>query len=128
MPNRYLQRHVRQYASSKGLNSNDDEYANVTSYSTRVERVQKLHGETQWTVTLRKIGTAPEEDGRLRVDWWTETFDAVSVATHAENDAPWVPDIPGLKEWAEAFPEEVYHGQSYRRPEPLKGKVGTMHL
>lgn len=126
MPNRFLQRHVRQFASSKGLNSNDEEHANVTSYSTRVERVQKLPGAKQWTLTLRRLGTVPEEDGRLRVDWWTETFDAVVVASHAENDAPSVPNLPGLKEWMEAFPEEIHHARSYRRPEPLRGKVGTV--
>ena len=33
-PQRAIQRYVRQYASSKGLNLNDDEHGNVTSYST----------------------------------------------------------------------------------------------
>lgn len=123
MPNRLLQKHVRQYASSKGLNSNDEEHENVTSYSTRVERVQKLPGARHWTLTLRKIAAKPESDGRVRVDWWTEQFDAVVVATVAENDSPWVPSIPGLKEWAEAYPHEIYHSRNYRRPDSLAGKV-----
>lgn len=123
MPNRLLQKHVRQYASSKGLNSNDEENANVTSYSTRVERVQKLPGSKKWTLTLRKIPAEPESDGRVRVDWWTEQFDGVVVASVAENDSPWVPPIPGLKEWAEAYPHEIYHCRNYRRPDSLAGKV-----
>lgn len=121
MNNRFVQRYVRQYASSIGLNSNDEEHANVTSYSTRVERIRKAPEAKQWTLTLRKIAPEPAADGRLRVDWWTEEFDAVVVATVAENDAPWTPPIPGLDKWANAFPKEIYHGRNYRRP--LEGKV-----
>lgn len=91
-----------------------------------MERVQKRSGEKLWTLTLRKVATEPDRHGRLRVDWWTEQFDAVVVATVAENDAPWVPAIPGLKEWAEALPNEIYHGRNYRRPENLEGKVSTI--
>lgn len=117
-----VQRHVRQYASSVGLNTNDDEHVNATSYSTRVERVQRVPGtKRRWTLTLRKM--ARLDDGALQVDWWTEEFDAVVVATHSESDAPWVPPIPRLKEWAEAFPDQIVHSREYRRPEIFKGKV-----
>lgn len=126
MNNRFVQRHVRQYASSVGLNSNDEEHGNVTSYSTRVEHIHKAPGAQQWTLTLRKIAPELEADGRVRVDWWTEKFDAVVAATAAENDAPWTPPIPGLQEWAKAFPKEIDHGRSYRRP--LEGKVSFIEL
>lgn len=122
MPRNAVQRHVRQYASSFGINANDEEHANVTSYFTRVEKVQKLPGTAKrWTLTLRKM--TPFQDGRLRVDWWTEEFDAVVVGSASEYDSPWVPPIPGLKEWAKAFPEQIYHARNYRRPEIFKGKV-----
>lgn len=121
MPNRVVQRHVRQYASFRGLNSNDDEAANITSYSTRVERVVKPAGSYQWVLTLRKI--APVEGSTdLRADWWEERFDAVVVGTDSEADSPFVPNIPGLNEWAHAFPESVYHVREYRRPEAVAGK------
>ncbi|KAF8323174.1 FAD/NAD(P)-binding domain-containing protein [Clavulina sp. PMI_390] len=123
MQNRIIQRYVRQYASHIGLNTNDEESANITSYSTRVERVQKLPGHTKWTLTLRKVvGVPGEGEKRLRVDWWEEKFDAVVVATHSQADSAWVPPIPGLAEWAQAYPEKIYHGREYRRPEPLEGK------
>ncbi|KAF8323173.1 FAD/NAD(P)-binding domain-containing protein [Clavulina sp. PMI_390] len=124
MQNRIIQRYVRQYASHVGLNANDEESVNITSYSTRVERVQKLPGETKWTLTLRKVVEVPGdgEAKKLRVDWWSEEFDAVVVGTHSEADSAWVPPIPGLAEWAHAYPEEIYHGREYRRPEPLQGK------
>lgn len=121
MSQRLIQRHVRQYASSVGLNSNDDEFANVTSYSTRVERVQKLPDARRWTLTLRKLHSLP--GGKLRVEWWTEEFDAVIVGLNTDYDAPSVPSIPGLKEWAEAYPAQIQHSREYRRPEVFKGKV-----
>lgn len=122
---------MQQYASFIGLNSNDDEHANVTSYSTRVERVQKLPGSHTWTLTLRKIESLPfsaegyAKHDDLRVEWWTEEFDAVVVGSAGESDAPYVPPIPGLAEWAHKFPEHVYHVRDYRIPEEVKGKVST---
>lgn len=121
MPQPHIQRHVRQYASSVGLNSNDDEHSNVTSYSTRVEKILKAPGSTQWTVTLQKMTPVP--GGKLRADWWEEKFDAVVVGTFSEADSPWVPDVPNLKEWAHRFPRGVYHGRDYRTPDHLEEKV-----
>jgi len=118
---------MRQYASSIGLNSNDEEHANVTSYSTRVERIEKLPGRKRWTLTLRKMDIVPCNQSKIRTDWWTEEFDAVVVASVAESDSPWVPPIPGLKEWAEAFPGRIFHGREYRRPENIRGKVGSIN-
>ncbi|KAF8308299.1 FAD/NAD(P)-binding domain-containing protein [Clavulina sp. PMI_390] len=109
-------RHVRQYASSVGLNSNDEEHANVTSYWTRVERVEKVPGtEKRWTLTLRKL--TPLRDGTLEVNWWQEQFDAVVVGKFSDNDAAWVPPIPGLKEWAQSLPNNIFHSRNYRRPQ-----------
>ncbi|KAF8309292.1 FAD/NAD(P)-binding domain-containing protein [Clavulina sp. PMI_390] len=114
-------RHVRQYASSVGLNSNDNEHANVTAYWTRVERVEKLPGtKKRWTVTLRKL--TPLKDGQLEVNWWQEEFDAVVVGNDSENDAAWVPPISGLDDWAHAIPEAVFHSRQYRKPEHYAGK------
>jgi len=123
MPHRLVQRHMRQYASSVGLNSNDEEHGNVTSYSTRVERIEKLPGRKRWTLTLRKMDIVPCNHSKIRADWWTEEFDAVVVAAVAESDSPWVPPIPGLREWAEAYPGRIFHGREYRRPEIMRGKV-----
>ncbi|KAF8309305.1 FAD/NAD(P)-binding domain-containing protein [Clavulina sp. PMI_390] len=109
-------RHVRQYASSVGLNSNDDEHANVTEYSTRVERVEKLPGsERRWTVTLRRM--TPLRNGKLEVQWWQEQFDAVVTGNAAQNDAAWIPSIPGLDSWAHALPSALFHSREYRSPQ-----------
>lgn len=34
-----------------------------------------------------------------------------------------VPDIKGLKEWKEQYPERIMHSKAYRRPQELAGKV-----
>lgn len=120
-----MKRYVRQYASSVGLNSNDQEHANVTSYSTRVERIHKVQHTNKWILTLRKLEPIPYSGGKLRAEWWEEEFDAVVVGTNSESDSPWVPspNIPGLAEWANAFPDEIYHVREYRTPENMMGKV-----
>ncbi|KAF8309284.1 FAD/NAD(P)-binding domain-containing protein [Clavulina sp. PMI_390] len=116
-----LNRHVRQYASSLGLNANDEEHANVTSYWTRVERVEKIPGtEKRWTVTLRKL--TPLRDGKLEVNWWQEEFDAVVLGKDSQNDAAWVPPIPGLDEWAHTLPKAIIHSHHYRHPEDFTNK------
>lgn len=131
MPNtgRYAGQKLREYITSVGFNSNDNEYTNVTSFSTRVERVQKLPGSSRWTLTLRKIEIIPYSVGGangyddLHVEYWTEEFDAVVVGSVGESDAPHVPDIPGLADWAHTFPDHVYHIREYRTPNDFVGKV-----
>lgn len=39
--------------------------------------------------------------------------------------SPNIPDIPGLKEWKDRWPELVSHSKAYRRPDEFKDKVGT---
>ena len=122
IPNRLILRNIRQYASSVGLNSNDEEHTNVTSYSTRVEKIQKFPGTKEWVLTLRKLELLPHSNGKIRAEWWTETFDAVVVSA-GRYDAPWVPDIPGLSNWARSHPDEIYHSRNYRSPKDHVGKV-----
>lgn len=120
-----VQRHVRQYATSAGINSNDDEHASSTSYFTRVEKAHKCPKSSRWTLTLRKLTPLHDSDGRLKVEWWTERFDAVVVAAEGEGDAAYTPPIPGLEAWARAFPSEIFHSREYRRPDSFANKVRT---
>ncbi|KAF8311500.1 FAD/NAD(P)-binding domain-containing protein [Clavulina sp. PMI_390] len=116
-----VNRHVRQYASSVGLNANDDDHTNATAYWTRVERAEKIPGtERRWTVTLRKL--TPLRDGTLEVSWWQEEFDAIVIGNDSQKDAAWVPSIPGLNEWANTLPEDLFHSGQYRHPEDFAGK------
>lgn len=117
LPQSAIRRHVRSYASAKGLNSNDEESVNITSYSTRVEYLHKAAGNDVWTAYLRRLSW---HGPRLRAEWWAEEFDAVVVTVG--YDSSHVPNIPGLASWAQRFPDQVYHSREYRVPEKLGGK------
>ncbi|KAJ7474908.1 FAD/NAD-P-binding domain-containing protein [Mycena latifolia] len=116
-----VQRHVRAYASLHGLNSNDD--PSITSYSTRVEKIEK-HNSTSWTLTLRRLERL-RESNRIKAEFWTEGFDAVVVATGSYT-TPHVPAIEGIGNWSNAVQDGRYpmqHSQSYRHPERYSGKT-----
>ncbi|KAJ7735643.1 FAD/NAD-P-binding domain-containing protein [Mycena maculata] len=127
--NRAVQRHVRSYASHHCLNSNDHCPATasappVTAYSTRVEKVEKDAEGHTWVLTLRRLERL-HESNRILAEWWTETFDAVVLAT-GPYTAPHVPDIDGIVDWSKAMEGEqysVYHSQVYRHPERYTDKT-----
>ncbi|KAF8556446.1 FAD/NAD(P)-binding domain-containing protein [Imleria badia] len=110
-----VRNYLRSYASYHNINSNDENPA--TAYNTRVERVEKRinqAGQEQgWKLWLRSL--TPTQNNTYRVTWWTEDFDAVVVA--AGINAPSIPSIPGLEEWARKFPNIIRHSRQYRRPE-----------
>ncbi|KAJ7676510.1 FAD/NAD-P-binding domain-containing protein [Mycena polygramma] len=131
VPVRDLQRHVRAYASLHGLNVNDQPSASpssapVTSYSTRVEAIQKCNEKSTWKLTLRRLEWLSESN-RLKEVLWTEEFDAVVVATGHFTKA-YVPPIKGIGDWSNATEDgrySIYHSQSFRHPERYTGKAPT---
>jgi hypothetical protein len=75
-----IQRHVWSYALHHCLNSNDycpskatPSAPLVTSYSTRVERVEKDEQSHTWMLTLRRLERL-HESNRILEEWWTETL------------------------------------------------------
>ncbi|KAJ7196064.1 FAD/NAD-P-binding domain-containing protein [Mycena pura] len=126
--NHVIQRHVRAYASLHNLNVGDYPLLSsappVTSYSSRVEKLEKLDSTHTWRLTLRKLERL-SETSRIKAQWWTEEFDAVVIAT-GPYVSPHVPDIAGLVDWSkvkDAGEYSVYHSQSYRRPERYENKT-----
>ncbi|KAJ7022180.1 FAD/NAD-P-binding domain-containing protein [Mycena alexandri] len=127
--NRAVQRHLRSYASHHCLNSNDHCPATAsappaTAYSTRVEKVEKDMEAHTWVLTLRRLERL-HESHRILAEWWTETFDAVVLAT-GPYTAPHVPDIDGIIDWSKAKEGEqysVYHSQVYRHPQRYANKT-----
>ncbi|KAJ7122893.1 hypothetical protein C8R44DRAFT_784863 [Mycena epipterygia] len=111
-----LARYLRSVYSFFGINSNDE--SPNTSYSTRVELVEKRFDangiEQGWTLTLKKFIRLGPSSSKER--WWTEDFDAVVIATGTFN-APNIPNIPGLEEWTRCFPGSFLHSREYRHPE-----------
>ena len=57
----------------------------------------------------------------------THDFDAVVVASGHYNDH-YIPDIAGLREWNEAYPNSISHSKHYRRPEQYTNQVSFSPL
>ncbi|OAA65772.1 Flavin monooxygenase-like protein [Niveomyces insectorum RCEF 264] len=92
-------------------------FLSFVSLSTSVEKVEKRGKE--WVLTLRKSGQLYR--GREHDYWWTETFDAVVVAS-GHYHVPYIPDIRGLIKTAKKFPGRFEHSKSYRKPEKYVDK------
>lgn len=90
-------------------------YQDYVSYSTTVERAEKVDGE--WKLTLRKEGKAQDY-------WWSEYFDAVIVAT-GHYSVPYIPAIPGLEQLQKSRPGSVVHSKHFRGNHLFKGKVSS---
>jgi thioredoxin reductase len=102
---RVLEKYIQDIAVKHGVDA-------VTKYHTRVEEVQKR--EDEWvirTTTFEKKGSSAA--WRLVERSWT--FDAVVVASGHYN-MPRIPDVPGLKDWKQAWPSRVWHSKRYRNP------------
>ena len=97
---------------------NRNGYQDLVVYNTTVERAVKNAETGKWELTLRR---AAEKDGDLDY-WWTESFDKLVVAS-GRFSVPYVPPIPGLKEFTARHPEKVLHTKQYRGPEGYEGKV-----
>ncbi|KAJ6457517.1 hypothetical protein DFH09DRAFT_1349621 [Mycena vulgaris] len=122
LPHRTLARYLRAFASFHGANSND-ENPNIAC-RTRVELVQKRYDESGrehgWTLTLKRLEkTGPSTS---KATWWTEDFDAIVVATGRYN-APNIPSISGLEDWARTFPQSIIHSRQYRHPQPFANET-----
>lgn len=84
--------------------------------NTRVESVEKQGNE--WRVetsTFEETALGPQYAHAVHY------FDAVVVA-NGHYHAPNIPDMPGLKEWKQAFPDRIQHSKLYRRPEGFEGQ------
>jgi cation diffusion facilitator CzcD-associated flavoprotein CzcO len=88
-------------------------YEDLISYNTTVERAEKV--DSEWKVTLRK-------EGRERDYWWTETFDAVVVAS-GHYSVPYIPAIEGLEDFEKSRPGSVIHSKHFRGRDLYEGKV-----
>ncbi|KAJ7703439.1 hypothetical protein B0H14DRAFT_3099850 [Mycena olivaceomarginata] len=105
LPHRMLARYLRAFASFHGVNSND---GNPDHYD-------ETGRENGWTLILKRLERTGPTSGKAT--WWKEDFDAIVVATGRCN-APNIPNISGLQEWADKFPGSIIHSRQYRRPEP----------
>ncbi|KAJ4338373.1 hypothetical protein N0V95_008071 [Ascochyta clinopodiicola] len=81
------------------------------TFNTTVERVHKNTETGKWDITLRRSDV--HFKGESRDYWWTESFDAVVVAT-GHYSVPYIPKIPGIEEWYQRWPERLQHSKQFR--------------
>lgn len=91
-------------------------YQNFVSYNTTVELIKKDPKGEKWVLTLRRPLENRKED-----EWWTESFDAVIVAS-GHYTVPFIPSTPGLAELERTFPGTVEHSKAWRNPEKYRNK------
>lgn len=94
-------------------------YQDLVQYNTTVERAIKDPSSKKWVLTFRRTEVL---DGVTSDYWWSEEYDAVVVAS-GHYAVPFIPVIPGLKEFAARYPGSVQHTKHYRGPEKYRGKV-----
>jgi cation diffusion facilitator CzcD-associated flavoprotein CzcO len=108
---------IRQYVENLFITKG---YGGLVEFGTTVERAVKDE-DGKWVLALRRT-EVDSVDGSKSDYWWEEVFDAVIVAS-GHYAVPYIPAIPGLKEFAGRYPGSVEHTKHYRGPEKYIGKV-----
>lgn len=96
----------------------------LVQYHTTVERAVKDPSSQKWVLTLRR---REHHDSTPSDYWWVERFDAVVIAS-GHYAVPYIPAIPGLKEFAARYPGSVEHTKHYRGPGKYRGKVRSIYV
>lgn len=99
-------------------------YQDLVQYNTTVERAIKDPSSQKWVLTFRRTEGL---DGAKSDYWWSEEYDAVVVAS-GHYAVPFIPAIPGLKEFSARYPGSVQHTKHYRGPEKYQGKVNEVSI
>ncbi|KAF2112897.1 dimethylaniline monooxygenase [Lophiotrema nucula] len=92
-------------------------YLHLVTFNTTLERLQKVNGK--WELTLRRSGVVYR--GKPQDYWWKETFDAVVLAT-GHYSVPHIPEIPGIENFYQTYPEKLEHSKSFRSRDDYVGK------
>ncbi|KAL4874399.1 hypothetical protein BJY04DRAFT_226099 [Aspergillus karnatakaensis] len=96
-------------------------YRDLISFSTTVERVEKVATAkgSKWKVTVRQRGHFHRE--REAEYWWAEEFDAVVVAS-GHYSVPLIPEVMGLAEAFREWPGVFEHSKSFRHADDYVDK------
>ncbi|KAF1848115.1 FAD/NAD(P)-binding domain-containing protein [Cucurbitaria berberidis CBS 394.84] len=86
----------------------------LVQYETQVINVIPVDSSPTgaWKVTTQNVRSAESQESE---------FDAVIVA-NGHFIVPYVPDIPGMREWNEEYPNRIIHSKYFRRPEEYRDK------
>ncbi|KAK2623654.1 hypothetical protein QTJ16_006835 [Diplocarpon rosae] len=83
-------------------------------FSTQVEDVSLSHenGKDLWTLIAKSTVTGEQK---------TKKYDAVVVA-NGHYSVPWIPSVPGMRDFSAAYPSVISHSKTYRSPSNFKDK------
>lgn len=97
-----------------------EEVKHLIQFQTQVVDIRLIEatekGKEQWLVKTQKI--APGNTAEVV----EAVYDAVVVAS-GHFSVPYIPGIPGMKEWSEKYPGVISHSTYYKRPEDYQGQV-----
>ncbi|KAL3478399.1 hypothetical protein BJX99DRAFT_224426 [Aspergillus californicus] len=99
---------VKEYVREYG-----EDIQSLVQFETTVTDVQQDGKDTTgWIVTTQSLRTGTTTTG---------SYDAV-VAASGHFDVPFLPQIPGIESWNEAYPGTIVHSKFYDSPVPFKDK------
>ncbi|KAL2811321.1 hypothetical protein BJX63DRAFT_399320 [Aspergillus granulosus] len=103
----------RHFTVKEYLREYGEEVKEFIKFETQVTDVRRRDQEVAgWEVTTRNLRTGASI---------TRSYDAV-VAASGHFDVPYLPEIPGIKEWNEAYPNVIIHSKFYDSPAAFKDK------
>lgn len=90
------------------------EVQHLVQYETQVVNVEPItcSFDSAWKVQTRSLRSGSFKE---------EIFDAVIVA-NGHFIVPYIPDLPGMREWHEQYPGSITHSKYYRRPSDFANK------
>ncbi|KAL9000476.1 MAG: hypothetical protein Q9188_005669 [Gyalolechia gomerana] len=96
------------------LNSYADDVRHLIKFKTQVYDVRREDddGQDRWLVCTRDLVSNRVTE---------KMYDAVAVAS-GHHYVPMVPDIPGIRNWNQAYPDTITHSKYYRTPDSFTDK------
>ncbi|KAL4977061.1 hypothetical protein BDW66DRAFT_166005 [Aspergillus desertorum] len=98
---------VKEYVREYG-----EEIKQHIQFETQVLDVRKDTSTGSWLVTTQSLRNGTTTTG---------CYDAV-VAASGHFDVPYLPDIPGIVNWNNAYPGVISHSKLYDSPDPFRNK------
>ncbi|KAL3462562.1 hypothetical protein BJX64DRAFT_258935 [Aspergillus heterothallicus] len=103
----------RHFTVKEYLREYGEEIKRFIQFETQVTDVRRSDRDVAgWIVTTRNLRTGAST---------TSSYDAV-VAASGHFDVPYLPDISGIREWNEAYPNVIVHSKFYDSPAAFKDK------
>lgn len=108
---------VRNYIEAYILRNKSARNVSV-EFSSTIEDVERIINDNghHYKLTIRQSSNDTHDT------WYQRNFDAIVVAS-GHYHVPYIPEVAGLRQAQEKFPNLVKHAKYFRTPDPYKDKV-----